>query len=507
MDVFENPSQVMRQLSEKLPQLDHLDLSGTNLPGVLHGSYEKDALPGWPSDRRLSFLGLWACPSYACRRENLPAYRIAGDANEAQLLAALDAYAERPQATCTILRSLINAVSRETLQSKQRCLQLLLERMQRYSRHKLMQISSAELLLYLIDRVIGFENISSLHVQQVVQRLTDTLEHFPEEDVVRVCSATLSKVRAYDEFICISKRLVQVLLRIAEHESSAAAPLIFTFDLLRHIVRQLSVPEKHMFGDVGGVRVALAILERNLQDEDHVQDSAVFDSGWCLLCSATDETPANCRVFVERGGLELFVRYIKRSPGDNELYHTMLILVGNVAEVKSLRGYLKNDQLIAIFLELLSITDANELSYNTACVLSHMLADGEDLWHYKGGCDDAPLPPVALEYSRAAIGERIVAAIDRWNPNDEFFVAFLSLLPILSLITKFDSLASQYWAAWTLNNLTLVDPEKYCPMFLREAALDFLDTMIADTRSPDKLRHWMMLTADRIREYLREQAP
>ena len=113
---------------------------------------------------------------------------------------------------------------------------------------------------------------------------------------------------------------------------------------------------------------------------------------------------------------------------------------------------------------------------------------------------------MALKYSPAAIGERIVSAIDRWDPSDEFSVTYLSLIAFLSLLTAFDSFASQYWAAWTLNNLSLVNPNKYCPMLFREGALELLDKTIADARSPAKLRHLLVLTADRIRSHINEHA-
>ena len=507
VDVFEHNTRVLRRLSEKLPQLDHLDISGTNLPGVIQeDSYKKEALPGWPSYHKLSFLGLWGCPANVCRRENLPSHLIAGDANEAQLCAALDVYADRPQATCMILSALVNMLSASTsirVQSKQRCLQLLLERMQRYSRHKLMQISSSELLFNLILQ-IGIENLSSLQGSQLVQRLTDTLERFPHEDtIVHNCSLTLCKVRTYDKIISLTKKLLQVILNITEHVLNIPFySFLELFELLKTIVRQLSVSEKHLFGDVGGVNVTLSILKQRLQNAYY--DDLILHT-WVLLCSATDKTPSNCRMFIDLYGLELFVCYIKRWTGRYDLYRAMLIVVGNIAQVKCLRCYLKTDLLIALFLELLYTSDANDISYNTACVLSFMLADGEDLWYQKGGCDDVPLPPVALAYSRATISKRIIAVIDKWNPNDESFEGYISVPPILSLITTFDSFASQYWAAWVLNNLSLVNPDVYCPMLFREGTLELLVTTIADARSPVNLRYWLVLTADRIREYIREQ--
>ena len=134
----------------------------------------------------------------------------------------------------------------------------------------------------------------------------------------------------------------------------------------------------------------------------------------------------------------------------------MLPLSSHLSSVKLLRGYLKCDQILAIFLEMLDNGDgeSNDISYYTAGMLSFLLADGEDVWHQKGGCDDAPLPPVALAYSREAIGKRIISAIEKWNPNADFNIAYCPLAQILSVLKSSDDLlASKYWAAWALNNV------------------------------------------------------
>ena len=183
--------------------------------------------------------------------------------------------------------------------------------------------------------------------------------------------------------------------------------------------------------------------------------------------------------------------------------------MGNVAEVKFLRGYLKSDQFIGIFLEMLdNMSDGIEISYNTAGVLSHMLADGEHLWREQqhAACDADSPGQRPLAYTREAIGESIIAVTEKWDANSQRNINYRSFLPILSLITAFDSYASQYLAAWALNNLSLVYPDKYCALLHREGALDQLDKALADARSPEKLLHWLQLTADRIRAHLTAQS-
>ena len=528
MDVFESPAQVLQQLSEKLPQLDHLDLSNTNLPGIVNGTCEQSALPGWPSDRKLSFLGLWGCPFSASRRENLPAYRIAGDANEAQLIAALEAYADWRIATRRILDSLYNLINDmdATLRAPGHLFELLLERMHRYLSDERVQILAAASLIHLI-RIIGMENISPMRIRTLVQRLVDTLERYTQDlaatfsytRIANNCLVILGEVDTYEQIRVspcdrLYERLLTVLLRIAQCPSASLANFtnlnVKSLDLLQHILCGRVPKAKLLFGEVGGVRVVLSILKQLLSDQnaDHREGNAQnVQTCWKLLCAVTNEAAPNCRRFIDLSGRELFIRCMYKWPECKSLEKNMLIVLANVAEVKDLRGYLKDNWLIAIFLEKLDeASEANDISYVTACVLSLMLADGEDLWRHKAGCHDKPLPPVALAYSHAAISERVVAAIDRWDPMTDFKLIYTTLLPILSTITSSYSFASLYWAAWLLNNLTLVKPDKYCSLLLRENALDILDAAIADARSPDKVRCCLMITVARMRKHIKEQS-
>ena len=537
-------------LSENLPLLDHLDLSGTNFPGTGfpdiedisedgNASSEQSALPGWPSDRKLSFLGLWRCSSDACLRERLPAHRVAGDANEEQLLAALEAYADRWFATREILRSLCHEVSAAniTYHSAGRCLELVIERMERYTRDKLVLICGSQLLYSLICH-LHVENISPLRVRTLVQILVDILERNPKDyTIVCSCCLTLCQVCTYRHLLFLIERLLKVLLKISKDppEKSGIQFLeeqlileeqfedqfeeqfedqfgeqfnaqLSALKLTQVIIGQLSIPEKLIFGDVGGMSVALSILyQRFGENADH--DDEIVDICWWLISTATTRDDHNCKLFVDRGGLELFVRCMNKWPDHKKkLYRTMLSLVTHFANVKLLRGYLKNDQLLSIFVKMLDIvSESNDISYYTAGVLSNMLADGEDLWHLNAGCDGTPLPLVALAYSRAAIGERIISAIEKWNPITDFNIAYCPLRSILSLIRSSDLFAPKYWAAWALNNLSLVESAKYCPLLFRQGALELLDTAIADARSPHKLRHWLMRSADRIREHIKTQ--
>lgn len=119
-------------------------------------------------------------------------------------------------------------------------------------------------------------------------------------------------------------------------------------------------------------------------------------------------------------------------------------LLGNVAEVKSLRHRLMTSEYITVFAELLSSkSDGIEVSYNAAGVLAHIASDGPEAWSI-------------MMPTREEVLEKMYHAINRWDLNTERNINYRSFEPILGLIKCYDTPACQIWAVWALANLTKV---------------------------------------------------
>lgn len=116
--------QTLATIVESLPDLTHLDISGTNLAGNGVAQFEakeqirSSDIPGLVSraNKPLEFLGLYYTAHSACRRHDIPAHnvismkkylivqsvysslsqQISGDANEEQILTSASVYRDRP---------------------------------------------------------------------------------------------------------------------------------------------------------------------------------------------------------------------------------------------------------------------------------------------------------------------------------------------------------------------------------------------------------------------------
>ena len=64
------------------------------------------------------------------------------------------------------------------------------------------------------------------------------------------------------------------------------------------------------------------------------------------LWNLTDESPMTCQVFLEEGGMDLFIDVLDTFPGDKCIETKVLGLLNNIAEVPHLRSNLIKDQFL-----------------------------------------------------------------------------------------------------------------------------------------------------------------
>lgn len=163
----------------------------------------------------------------------------------------------------------------------------------------------------------------------------------------------------------------------------------------------------------------------------------------------------NCAKFILRGGLTSFSPHI---------YYTVWLQGIIWAATRS-------DQFIQLSRELLEQTE-KAISYNIAALLSQLLADGANAWHYHAGSGGAAMALVAMAYSHAEVSEQVVATIDKCKPPGDRSIIFFSLLPLLSTVEKLllDSFKFQLFTTRILKkNPDARQPDMYCKMLIREA--------------------------------------
>ncbi|XP_050360473.1 protein zer-1 homolog isoform X1 [Nymphalis io] len=474
-----SPNDVLSKLVTSLPNLESLDISGTNLAGnggavpaaggTSAGSenHVRCDIPGLVSrvNRPLEFLGLYATHHGACKRHDIPAKVITGDANEEQILTAGVVYMERPAMLTRVLNDLYY-MFRSTERYNAyvgRALCVVLDAMEQHVSEKHIQISGSATLFYIVK---GKEKprIGIRLKRRIITALLDGMDaHLGDDTMMRNGCLALCQFKIPTDVLFEYERVVQILLTgVADVNQEGFVQRIAIY-LLNSLACQVDGKQKRFLGNHGAIGKMLNLIADRL--ERHVCDD-VLEVAWSTMWNVTDETPQNCQRFLENRGMEFFLACLKSFPDKEELLRNMMGLLGNVAEVAELRPKLMDKLFLSVFYDLLdSSSDGIEVSYNAAGVLAHMASDGPDAW-------------TVDEPARDAVLERIASAVDRWDRRAERNINYRSFEPILSLLHAHHTPQCQHWAVWALANLTTVYPDKYCTLVESEGGLRLLRCLL-----------------------------
>ena len=190
----------------------------------------------------------------------------------------------------------------------------------------------------------------------------------------------------------------------------------------------------------------------------------ITEVAWTLLWNITDETPENCRRFIEdNNGLQTFHDCLELWSDKRDLVRNMLGLLGNVAEVKELRHYLVTPQHIEqfrlekesscffyknLFLNriLLKRTQQNdiEIPYNCGGVVANILSDGLEAWTINSSID------------QSIVNKEMYDAVQTWDLRKQRTINYRSLAPLLRLLNENYPSGCIMWAVWAMTNLTTV---------------------------------------------------
>ncbi|KAJ9584522.1 hypothetical protein L9F63_021132 [Diploptera punctata] len=498
--MFRNENQTLAMLVESLPYLVSLDISGTNLAGTgvaecspaskneNEASVAKTDIPGL-SCRVLNpfeFLGLYGTHHEACRRHDIPAKMVSGDASESQILVAAAAYIERPDVLQKVLNDLYHLFRYETCQNINYALNVVLEAMDRHLTEKHIQISGSATLFYIVK---GKEK--NLFGVKEKRRIICTLingmsAHKGDDTMMRNGCLTLFQFKIPDDVLFDYERLVHILLHIVSEMEQGGFVQRIGIYLLNSLACQVDGIQKQLLGDLGAINQMLTLIEDRLARK--VFDDAL-EVAWSTMWNVTDETAVNCQRFLDGRGMEFFLGCLSTFPDKEELLRNMMGLLGNVAEVKSLRHRLMTSQFVSVFAELLdSCSDGIEVSYNAAGVLSHMASDGPAAWILKSP-------------KREDVLRRMVAAIERWELHTERNINYRSFEPILYLAKIYHTPECQHWAVWALANLTEVYPTRYCSLVEAEGGLVILEEIIANEKPYECIKQLAAMVITQCRLY------
>lgn len=497
-----NPNEVLTKLVTSLPALVSLDISGTNLAGTgaatlstvndsTSDKMETEVrcdIPGLVSrvNNPLNFLGLYGTHHGACKRHDIPAKVISGDANEKQILIAAAAYMERPVMLTRVLNDLYYLFRYENNTNVLRALNVVLDAMDRHVSEKHIQISGSATLFYIVKGKEK-ERIGIKMKKRIITALLDGMDaHLGDDTMMRNGCLTLCEFKIPNDVLFEYERAVQILLSGVTDVNQEGSVQRIAIYLLNSLACQVDGKQKRFLGNQGAIGKMLNLISDRLNRR--ICDD-VLEVAWSTMWNVTDETPQNCQRFLENRGMEFFLACLKNFPDNEELLRNMMGLLGNVAEVGELRPQLMNKLFLTVFYDLLdSSSDGIEVSYNAAGVLAHMASDGPGAW-------------TVDEPSRVCVLHRVATAVERWDLHAERNINYRSFEPILSLLHAHHTPQCQHWAVWALANLTTVYPEKYCNLVEAEGGLRLLNILLNHPAPYDQIKNLACIVINNCTKY------
>ncbi|CAD6185634.1 unnamed protein product [Caenorhabditis auriculariae] len=494
--IYPRPVSTLHQIVTSLKQLTHLDISSTNLPSQptandfpfkldnKNGGVRSDIAGLQALDQPLVFLGLFNCENGPHVLE-IPAKYVSGDANEDQVITALQMYKDRAGLLQSVLNEsyqLYRFGNNKPLQVRHtEALHLVLDAMQRHLHDGTLQIAGSASLFYIIRKV----DMNRDTKKQVVSALLSGMEvHMEEQVMVRNCCLSLCQFEIPQDILFDYSRLAVLLVTVLQHHNADNLTQRIVVFLLNSMACHVEGDQKIEVGSYGAIEMIIEQIRRK-----HTQNVCddVMEVGWSFLWNITDETPVNCEKFLAANGLTLFRECFSAFRQERELVRNMMGLIGNIAEVDELRSQLMNAQCVEIFCTLLDqVEDSIEISYNSAGVLAHMVSDGPEAWNL-------------VKIDREEVMKKIVKATDEWKLQTRRFINYRSFRPILRLLPLYNAYASQHWAVWALANLTTTDGSKYCAYVIDEGGMPLLEELVLNEQTTDPIRELASAVLENIR--------
>lgn len=177
------------------------------------------------------------------------------------------------------------------------------------------------------------------------------------------------------------------------------------------------------------------------------------------MWNLTDNIEQNCKDFLVKGGMDLFLQCKLRYGSKYSLIRSMLGPISNASEFKDLCQILKKK--IYLMNELLTIiheTDDFENGYIATGIIAQIVFDDCGLWNIKeidsisNNLQLSPLRPTdnALE--------EVLEKMINWPLNAKLTdIIYNTFRPIVRLLFAPTQPVCQYWAMWTLAHFAKKD--------------------------------------------------
>ena len=237
---------------------------------------------------------------------------------------------------------------------------------------------------------------------------------------------------------------------------------------------------------------AVATLIDMLRIKLHHNDIDGLEENIGYLCNCTGGSELCCARLIMLGGVDLLLSWFEICKSNEVFVFFMLVTLGNVSlHYASHHSVVttKMVKMLAYVIQNFKMTEY-ELQANSCRILSYILGQESVEW-----------PQDCL--SREKISILLMDTCKGSLMNGPLLVRYGSFHVAVALLSQQVSEAPKYWAVWLLNRYTLIDPDEYCPIVVRDGGVPVLKQQ---DHAHDYVKDMANSILKRIESYALDQA-
>lgn len=441
-----------------MPYLTNLDISGK---GDIDPTDLREFIKAHPYLRFLGLVSTDACYHDILTNPSDENYRpelvVTGTATEAQILEGLRRYTSRPLYLEKCLFNLFR-LTHNFLESRIDVIKLVLPAMREHPQEVRVQVPCTACLYNLTKAEFSIMIHPSI-LKQIVELTMTAMEAYSTNyrlqmnTLLILCSDRILQEIAFDKYRC-ARLVLNSLLTFNEPSMNRMSVAICSI-----LAAKISTVETSMLG--AQPRYMIKLLAMVWSKVESKSGDITMKFTLSALWNLTDESATTCRVFLDQGGLELFLKVLESFQGQYSVETKVLGSLNNIAEVVHLRPRLMQPRFISM-LSLLLASIHIDVSYFAAGIAAHLLSDGPSAW------------TISSIPSRDELLEQLAYTITNWQAPQGEMVAYRSFHPFSPLLRCSDAYPVQLWAVWAIHHVCTKNPKRYCSMLIKEGNVEIL---------------------------------
>ena len=170
-----------------------------------------------------------------------------------------------------------------------------------------------------------------------------------------------------------------------------------------------------------------------------------------------------CRRLIMLGGVDLLISCFEHFKSDSTIVYDILYLLGNLLVSYACHHSMATSQMVNMLTYIIQNFEMtqHQLPSWSCRILSHILSRRTVEW-----------PQDCL--SREDTSILVMNTCKQFRINEPLITDYISFRPEVLLLSQQVSEAAKYWPVWQLNRHTLLHPNEYCPMLVRDRGVAVL---------------------------------